>query len=133
MYKVYTPTCGTATDIVYFEVTPIPIPGQGNARGLTTCNSYTGPFGLLCDQFWVQVDPVEVFIENGGFSGSSSQLNTNLHKTIRHETGHTAGLGHSTGIDAMVSGPVPDTFSYVLYSGHDVCHINHQIAGAPLC
>lgn len=118
MYDVETGTCGSATDIIYRYSTPIP--GFPGARGYDQCTVHTGYLGLLCDQNVVWVDYLQVLSESDG----THPFEINLHKTIRHETGHTAGLSHhDTAVDAMRSGPIPFDWGYFSYSTHDICHI----------
>ena len=131
MSAVYTPTCGTSTDIRYLEASPIPY--FSGTRGVALCTLATGYLGLLCDHYDVIVDPGQVWVDNGGFAGDPTQLDTNLHKTIRHETGHTAGLTHTQSVaNVMISGQVTNLAAYLQYRDHDICHINLWFAYASL-
>ena len=56
----------------------------------------------------------------------------NIHKTIRHELGHTVGFDHTYPYDwtthstwgAMVSGWVPTSLNYLAWMQHQVDHLN---------
>ncbi|MBO50226.1 MAG: hypothetical protein CMJ69_05500 [Planctomycetaceae bacterium] len=119
MYDVHTPTCGTATDIVFIVNNNIEL------NGLTGCMIWVlRP--SVCDQAWVAVSPANVHAGYG-----TAGFNTSYNKTIGHETGHTVGLTHNFWtISTMRSGPIHDLgwFNYLwtLYEPHHVDHINAQ-------
>lgn len=129
MWDVASSYCGTATDVVFRYQNPIAeAPG---ARGFAPCRVRFGFLNAYCDRGDVIVSNGQVFIENGGFGGDPATLDLNLHKTVRHEIGHTAGLGHSGGVHALESGPVPYNWGYLAYLVHDICHINNRFGGPP--
>ena len=125
VYDVPT-NCNNYTD-VWFEEVDLPT----GYRGYAPCVVPIG-FGL-CDRVNVQVDAGEIFVQNGGFSGNSTQLMVNLVKTYHHEAGHSAGVGHSSGVHMMQSGHVPADWAYWQMLPHDSCHINSYIPGGASC
>lgn len=126
MYDVETGTCGTSTDIIYQYATPIPAaPG---ARGYDSCELRTGYLNLQCDRNPIYIDYSQILSE----SDASHPFETNIHKTIRHETGHSVGFSHhSTYVDAMRSGPVVFDWGYYSYSLHDICDHLHPYFNTP--
>jgi Peptidase M66 len=121
MYDVVAGSCGYSTDVKYYEANPIPFVDP-NTRGWAPCHHTV--IYAFCDQVLVFVNPAQIWIENGGFGGDATQFEVNYHKTIRHETGHSIGLGHWNGVHAMESGHVPINYGYIFYNAHDVCHVN---------
>ena len=129
--------CGYSTDIYFYEFNGLlDANGYGNPRGSSVCIVWANRNGQICDRAEVDIFPSVIFVANGGFNGSSAQFDLNLHKTIRHEVGHTVGLDHyaqnppTVPASAMVSGAVPYDFSYTKYIGHEICHINKYFGGA---
>lgn len=120
MYDVFTPTCGTSTDVMFLN-NPNLDPG---VAGLTLC---VAPLAApVCDGFWIATDSQEYFWYLGP---GSAPFDVHVGQNIRHEVGHSVGLSHSdTTYSAMRSGVLPDlggyNFVWGLYEAH---HINDHI------
>ncbi len=127
MYDVATGSCGYSTDVKYYEANPIPFVDPAT-RGWAPCHHVV--IYALCDQVLAFVNPAQIWIQNGGFGGDALQFEVNYQKTIRHETGHSIGLGHSSGVHALASGPVPINYGYLFYTAHDACHVNAFLGAA---
>ncbi len=110
-------SCLTTTDIVAVYQTPIaPFPGS---RGVTQCTTWINTF--VCGQMRVTVDIWQIGLE----ATDPTNHDLNIHKTVRHEIGHTTGLSHHIGgADAMISGAVATNWSFLAYTAHDIHHIN---------
>lgn len=121
-YDKYAGTCGTSTDVVFFESVP-----TSGARGWIDCVSSTA---YVCDQFWVNQAPAVIFLNTGSHysewnDDAIMNYNFNYRKTICHEVAHSIGLdadeityltSHPAFTDCTVSGWVPSDFAYVRYS-----------------
>mgnify|MGYP001302668969 CR=1 FL=1 len=128
MYDVASSYCGSATDVIFRYQSPLAeAPG---ARGYAPCRVRTGYANLFCEQGDVIVDVPQIWLDAGGWSGDPNTFELNIHKTVRHEIGHTAGLGHSSGVHALESGHVPYNWGYLAYLAHDICHINTLYGGS---
>lgn len=126
LYDVRSSNCGSLTDVVFAEG-----PLDPYVRGQTTCARPIN--ATLCEQFWVQVNPNQVFGDTYSRNGDGDNYDLNFVKTIRHELGHTIGLNNDgvgyTGAplewrDCMVSGWVPTDLLWTTYSSHHVGHVN---------
>ena len=127
MYDVKSSTCAWATDVHFFEVG---FGGIGGAAGVWSCPNVAWYDDRVCEQADIQVAPANIFVANGGFNGDPAIYQHSYNKTIRHETGHSAGLDHynTDGPHAMYSGLVQSTSSsYLSYRAHDTCHIDGWI------
>ncbi|MBV6507411.1 MAG: hypothetical protein JJLCMIEE_00456 [Acidimicrobiales bacterium] len=131
----YSSTCGPSTDVWSYEISPIPNAPVEYPRGYAPCMVRTGLFGWFCEAGNLEIDPVVIWLETLAAGGGAWDLELNLNKTIRHETGHTAGLAHfelgSRPNSAMASGHVPLNFAFLAYSPHEVCHIYNRFGGPP--
>jgi len=126
MYDVYTPTCGTSTDVMYLENPNL------SAYGIALCVRLVSGSSVVCDAYWVATNQSLItsdVLSLQAIPVSVAPVSVHIGKTIRHETGHTAGLTHSpTTVSAMRSGILPDygayNFVWWLYEPH---HINDHI------
>ncbi|MBV6508020.1 MAG: hypothetical protein JJLCMIEE_01079 [Acidimicrobiales bacterium] len=129
----YSSTCASSTDVWVYEISPIP--GAYGYRGWAPCVDTTGLLGWFCEAGNLFVDPVVIWLQALAAGGGPLDLELNLNKTIRHETGHTAGLAHFTlgtrPNSAMARLHVPFNFAFLAYSPHEVCHIYNRFGGPP--
>ena len=126
MTTVYKSSCNFDTTDVIF--------GEGYAdgnRGQAFCINYLA--GNACDSAAAQVDPSVIFSNVYDHGGNGLNFTYNKVKTLRHELGHTIGLNND-GVswssaptywaDAQVSGWVPTSLTWVVWSDHHLAHIN---------
>lgn len=128
MYDVETSTCGSATDVIFRQEHPIPGPFPPNwvVFGYAPCINQGGAFGVVCEQGQVWIDPTAIFLAIGGFSAPPHLYDYQLHFNLRHESGHSAGMGHSSGIHALASGVPPYDWGYLAYLPVDICRVNDR-------
>lgn len=70
-------------------------------------------------------DPAQITADAGG---DPTLTNWNMRKTFVHEVGHSAGLQHSAGTNAMITGHVATTsWLWLSYDAHQRCHIDNWI------
>jgi hypothetical protein len=134
MYRVYTSTCGPSTDKMFLRNDALTDSMGNPLRGIAQCVTANV---FVCDAYWVAVNYAEIWNNTVAHGGDSNNLNLNINKTARHETGHTAGMWHPvTGnqapcgadvVDTMVQGWVPTDFTYLVYNSHHICHVNDWI------
>lgn len=130
--------CNGATDVVYSQP-DLP----GTVRGRWTCLNVSST--NRCLHSTVQVDAVEIFLQTFAFYPSGGQpfadnYSINVHKTIRHEVGHSIGTNNDglSFIDMnnvfnagwgdlrgyTVSGWVPTDLLWTSISPHHRAHVN---------
>jgi hypothetical protein len=124
-------SCGSMTDVVWV-FGPAAADDGSPVRGRTYCVSWRS-WGI-CEQYWLVVNPAEIFSNTATCGGGAANYDVNLVKTIRHELGHSTGLSHSTpggcnnatGDDSMVSSHVSTDLKWTTYSTHHRDHVNAQ-------
>jgi hypothetical protein len=122
MYDVPTPSCGPATDIVFWRNDSLSY-GGFLVRGEALCTTWL--IFAFCDQFAVTINYAAIQADTIAAGGDLLNLVINLHKTIRHEIGHTPGLSHDPAVvDAMRSGWVPSDWAFLGYNQHHIDHVN---------
>ncbi|MGB6059946.1 MAG: hypothetical protein WBF71_16945, partial [Microthrixaceae bacterium] len=79
-----------------------------------------------CDSFRITVDITTIFFQGTG-SGTdfTDNVTANIHKTVRHEIGHTFGIPHGNN-DVMTSGPVPTQLQWVVMSLSNLADVNRS-------
>lgn len=122
MYDVFTSNCGGSTDVMYLHNPDL---GSG-VFGMAVCVSLVPGSSTRCDAYWAATNNSEY---SSWLGPGHAPLDVHINQNIRHETGHTAGLTHSTTpVSAMRSGLLPDyggyNFVWGLYESHHVDHIN---------
>lgn len=140
LYDVYAgASCGSATDVVWVQ-TDLDQFGDG-VFGYAPCASELS--STVCDQRWAMFDYVELFERTVACGNSGEDFVASVHKTVRHELGHSLGLRHGTlpsdheqcdypasdpaagAADAMASGLGVSDLLLVSYNDHHVdVHLN---------
>ena len=142
MYDVFTAPCSTSTDVMYLRNDNAADPAGNAIRGQAYCVTAVG---YICDAYWVLINYVEILANTITHGGDNANAVFNLVKTIRHETGHAAGMWHlvpgtdpnppacgSDVTDTMAQGWVPTTgglgdLIYAMYNDHHTCHVNEWV------
>lgn len=120
--------CSSSTDVVFIEQ-----PIGGFTRGITACTApvAVSPSLSRCQSHWSTIDVNQILADTPP-GQSLANVDLNIHKTIRHELGHTVGFDHTGQSDwtthstwgAMVSGWVPTSLNYLAWMQHQVDHLN---------
>jgi hypothetical protein len=129
MYDVESGACGSLTDVIFRQATPIPVPGippNVTVLGWAPCTNQGGAFGVVCEQGQVWIDPTAIFLAIGGFGAPVGMYDFQLAFNLRHESGHSAGMGHSGGVHALAQGVPPFNLGYLAYLPVDVCRVSNR-------
>jgi len=88
MWDVYTPTCGTSTDVMFLHNPSLGI----GVFGQVACVRFVSGSTVTCDAFWAATNnPEYLFFLQAG----DAPLSVHVNQNIRHELGHTTGLTHN--------------------------------------